>query len=586
MNSGESFSVADGLTVVVGPNNSGKSQLLREIHERLTGGAVRVHYMPKVVALVESEQNCNAEDFLEWVRAKRKGFKPGEYGHGASNEEHFSLPDSPNRFVTSSELKTIWTNRALHYPQIGGWLFNYLPPGQAAGSIGNVQAFHVGREAPAGPLQLMYTSREFERIASDEMRNAFGESLTLHRYAGSMISLHVGSVIAEETVTPASADYLDEIEKLPLLQEQGDGVRSYMGMVLTVLAASYPVLILDEPETFLHPPQAYMLGNFLARQCENGMQVLLATHSDDMLRGIASAAAPDQGVTVVRLTRSSAGNHVAQVSVEDVRRLYRDPLIKYYGVLDGLFFHGSVICEGDSDCTYYRAVLESTVETLADGHPTTALNLHFMHCGGKSRIVHAVRALRAARVPVACVVDVDFLQGERDFVELIKACGGDPESLRGARNVILNAIGNDSEKVEKDVFRLKINKILELRRGDLLTSGDCQKIRQLVSPESGWRRFKRLGRDFLSGGAISAFDVLDQSLRGLGIFLVPVGELESFHRDVPCENKASWLREVLETRCYADSEKATNYVTAVANFIWQHQDQAATTAGKIVGEGR
>jgi len=46
---------------------------------------------------------------------------------------------------------------------------------------------------------------------------------------------------------------------LPQVQEQGDDVKSFVGMLLAITATEYPLLLIDEPETFLHPPQAYLL---------------------------------------------------------------------------------------------------------------------------------------------------------------------------------------------------------------------------------------------------------------------------------------------------------------------------------------
>ncbi len=109
-------------------------------------------------------------------------------------------------------------------------------------------------------------------------------------------------------------------------------------------------------------------------------------------------------------------------------------------------------------------------------------------------------------------------------------------------------------------------------------------IRSLITPSSGWKLFKSQGKALLMGEAAAAYASLDSALKSIGIFLVPVGELECFHRDVPSKDKAAWLRQVLESRAYEESAEATAYVKNIAEFIWQHQDQAATTEGKkIIG---
>ncbi|GAB7041221.1 hypothetical protein JCM9533A_50710 [Catenuloplanes niger JCM 9533] len=579
--SGEQIAVAEGLTVVVGPNNAGKSRLLQEIAERLTLVQLEPHIRPKVTAGIEVERRCEEEALIDWMRGRYKFYAPGSYPHGIYEEESFTSLGGPG--VAVREIKRSWTSGQSSFGKLANFLLRHIPAGQAQSAVATSSSFNALQEAPTQPLQFLYANRDLERLASEEMRSAFGEHLTVNRYGGSQITLHVGTVAAEEGPAPASPEYLEEIKSLPLLQDQGDGVKSFMGMVLTVITAGYPLLLIDEPEAFLHPPQAYMLGRFLARQHDRGVQVIVATHSDDILRGIMSEKSSASAVTVVRLTRSSKGNHAAQVHVDRVQQVYEDPLIKYFGILDGLFSHGVMLCEAGSDCTYYRAVLESTVKVLDGGFEVSALSVHFAHCGGKTGIPKAVRALRAARVPVGCAVDIDFLQDDGDFTALVEACGGNSKSMQKNRSVVLAAIKSRMKYADKDFARFKITEILNNVDGDRIMPAQAAEIRSLITPSSGWKLFKSQGKALLMGEAAAAYASLDSALKSIGIFLVPVGELECFHRDVPSKDKAAWLRQVLESRAYEESAEATAYVKNIAEFIWQHQDQAATTEGKIIG---
>lgn len=40
-----------------------------------------------------------------------------------------------------------------------------------------------------------------------------------------------------------------------MLQEQGDGFRSFVGIVLSILLSKDKIILIDEPEAFLHPTQ-------------------------------------------------------------------------------------------------------------------------------------------------------------------------------------------------------------------------------------------------------------------------------------------------------------------------------------------
>jgi predicted ATPase len=134
---------------------------------------------------------------------------------------------------------------------------------------------------------------------------------------------------------------MQDLQRLPLVQHQGDGIRSFIGIMLTLVAASYPIVLIDEPEAFLHPPQARLLGRKLAAEARDRAQVIIATHSIDVLLGLLDA--DDASVTIARLTRQGDVNPVAVLSPDQLRELWRDPLLRYSNVLDGLFHRGVVL---------------------------------------------------------------------------------------------------------------------------------------------------------------------------------------------------------------------------------------------------
>jgi hypothetical protein len=263
-------------------------------------------------------------------------------------------------------------------------------------------------------------------------------------------------------------------------------------------------------------------------------------------------------------------NRSHQVGPETVRDLYRDPLIKYSGILDGLFSHGVILCEADSDSTYYRAVLDYLKET-SPTNSALMLDLHFAHCNGKSRIPKAAALLRAANVPVVCAVDFDILQNKADFDNLVTSCGGNPADFQGFRNTVVSDIIGKGQRVARSTTRAAIVAVLDAGRGVNLESSEISKISSAIKAPSGWQESKRSGRQMLSGQAITAFDSMNMGLCSVGIFIVPVGELERFHPEIGSANKAKWLREVLEGEVYKESEEAQKYVGALARSILEQQ---------------
>ncbi|MGW3771301.1 ATP-dependent nuclease [Actinomadura verrucosospora] len=561
--SGDTIDVSHRVTAIVGPNNAGKTRLLGDLSSilsRLPGQ--ELFPLPEVVTSVEVEPASRVEDIMTWLEERFGRREPGIYGrHGQIPEPHYALNNG--NIIRESDIQRSWNSRdrfgALYHA-----LALHLGAQERLGvASGSGQSFDLLEEQPNHPIQHLYKDRELEKQISDVMEQAFGEPLIVNRYAGQQIPVHVGSLSVEETKPPPSDTYLRELKQLPLLRDQGDGVRAFVGILMSIVTTKYPITIIDEPEAFLHPPQAYLLGKLLA---ESGSQVIIATHSQDVIQGLtASSSASD--VSIVRLTRSEPKiNHAHQVAADTMRELYEDPLIKYYGILNGLFYQGTILCEADSDCTYYRTVLDS-IDRLPDGRPTSAVSLHFTHCGGKDRLPKAVRALRAANVPVACAVDFDLLQVEKDFVALVSAYGGDPDTLAPLRNDVLSTINSKARKVRRGSAKLEVNQILDAKTTDELSSGELSRLAKALKASSGWQEAKLYGRGLLSGQALTSFNRLNFELRKLGIFLVEVGELERFHREIPANNKAAWLRAVLEQRLYLESQEAKEYVRAMVSYV-------------------
>jgi ABC-type cobalamin/Fe3+-siderophores transport system ATPase subunit len=566
LQSGETIAVSSGVTAIVGPNNVGKSLLLRETLaylERLPG---QVHFPQSLIESIELEPRGLTDDAIRWLGERYELRQPGNTPQGYFSEPNYNFG---GRAITESQLPNLLQQGTLG-PLAGAYALHLNAESRLGMAAGQTSSFNLLLEQPTVPIQHLYKDRSLENRISSPMKRAFGESLTVNRYAGSAITLHVGVVSLKETAPPVSNEYLQQLTRLPQLHEQGDGIRAFVGILLSIETTMYPLLIIDEPEAFLHPPQAHLLGRILSEKCGEGTQVLVATHSQEILQGLTSGMSTDHDVSIVRLTRSEPTvNHVHQVPADTIRDLYEDPLVKYYGILNGLFYQGTVLCEADSDCTYYRAVLDS-IEQLEDGTPTSALSLNFAHCGGKDRLPKAVRALRSANVPVACVVDIDFLREDRVFNALVEACGGDPIGLAPRRNDVLSAVRNNARKVRRAVAEVEINQILKAKTTDELSSSELKRISEALKTSSGWSEAKLYGRTLFSGQALASFVTLCAELRKLGIFIVEVGELECFHRDIPANNKAIWLRTVLEQKLQQSSDART-FVTAVASSILQRQ---------------
>jgi hypothetical protein len=535
-----------GLLLLVGPNNAGKSQVLRDI---LESSRDQNHRGRAVVTLDLDKQTGNEPE--AWVRANVP-----------------SMPRHPDRFhvegwgeVSIENVLTQWGQPRLN---VLTNLFILHADGRSRLTAGDSQnSIDFSTQAPSHPVQVAYRSPTIEAALNDEGKKAFDLEVTVDRYAGSRISLRLGPRPAFEHVQGRPLDsYLTALNALPRLEDQGDGVRSYLGLLLHLAAGTHQVLLVDEPEAFLHPPQARLLGGVLARQATD-KQAFVATHSTDVVQGVLEG---DSAVTIVRITRRGDVNHAAVLSDTAVKELWSDPLLRYSNVLDGLFHDVVVLCESDADCRYYAAVLDqlSRAPTVADASQSRGPQILFTHCGGKARLASVVSALSAVSVPVAVVADFDFLREPADVERLVEALGGNFDSLSADLQALAAALESDVKPLRRIALKDELDRRLDEMESATVGPKDAEALRGIIKAESGWDKAKRSGQAAVpQGQASEACSRLLAALAEIGLLVVPVGELERFVPAVGGHGPA-WVTGVLEQQLHQNPDRdAEQFVRSI-----------------------
>lgn len=567
LESGDAIRIAEGVTALVGPNNSGKSTILREIRSAIAVEPGMATLPRKAVAQLELDFEGSPEGYFADL-AGIFGLRGSSDGvHGSRENAH--VRTNTGAVVLESELARLWHSQVGLGNQFAEFYVHHLDAQSRLAHARSSQSYDAYQELPTTPLQILFSDRNIEAELSRVTKDAFGSGLVLNRYAGSMIKLHVGQTTMPEGSSPQSEEYLSELNMTPLIEDQGDGMKAFVGMVLSIVTGQAPLILIDEPEAFLHPPQARRFGNFLAEFANRGSrtQVVIATHSQDIIAGLISGArGRNSNVSIARVTRKGTNNHIAQLEPEHVREIFEDPLMKHYDMVNGLFSSGVVLCEADSDCTYYRAVTES----LCGDEFTSVQQAHFTHCGGKSRMAQAIATFRYSAVPVAAVYDLDVLQDAKEFETLVGAVEADIETFKADRNIVVNAVEAQTKRPRRMAFSSEVDQILEGSSADELSDKEVRKVRNALGRSSGWSDFKKTGGINLSGDALIALYRLTENLEARGVFLVDKGELERFHPEVGQNNKASWLRTVFEKELYRSSP-ASAMLARISTFLRQSQ---------------
>lgn len=526
------------VVLVVGPNNAGKSATLRAIRDKIGEPASA----SPVLKSLQLAKRGTLEDLerlvLTW--AKRQS-------HSPQNPVYTALGQS----IHYSNIQHSWQRQDHSIGQLARWLCHFLSADerlQICNPPGNVSLLSEG---PSHPIHYLQRDDTLEASLSAKFRKAFGCDLVVHRNAGSQVPLHVGE---RPTVKPGedrvSLSYIERVESLPQLQTQGDGMRSFAGVLLATSVGHESIILIDEPEAFLHPPQAKLLGTTLVQDRGRDRQLFIATHSTDIVRGVLEANSPD--VKVIRVQRKGVVNAVRLLSSDRIRELWSDPLLRYSNILDGLFHEGVIVCEADSDCRFYSAVLEAT---YASKHPDAKRpDVMFTHCGGKARLPLVIRALREVDVPVKAVADFDVLSDEQPLRSIVEALGAPWSQVEGDWRAVKSAVDSKRPDLNTSDIKQEIERLLAGVTTGTLPERTRGELQNVLKRSSAWSTAKLVGKAFVpSGDASRACERVLESLRAIGLHVVEVGELEGFARTEDGHGP-KWVNSVLRRDLAGDPE--------------------------------
>ncbi|RYZ91046.1 MAG: ATP-binding protein [Proteobacteria bacterium] len=423
------------------------------------------------------------------------------------------------------------------------------------------------QDAPTHPIHQMMVDDAFAEKVTKIFRKAFGTDLTVFRAGGSNFPLLVG----ERPKLDQGEDELKEtfVSRLKLstvpLSEQGDGMKSFTSIILhSLFRGLISVRMLDEPEAFLHPPQARVIGEFLSREKNPDSQLLIATHSSDVLEGLISGG--EKKVRIIRIQRKGNVNTIKELSRDKVAKISNDTLIKYSNVLEGIFYQHVIVCESDSDCLFYQSIL-STTAVSGDVVP----DVLFIHGAGKHRVSQLSDTLRDLGVPVSVIVDIDILKEEKTMRELFESVGGIWSDIAGEFQRVKLSIDQKRPNSNADGISTKIREALQGVGGEGVFPKETEReIKKLLASTSAWDEIKRSGKSALSGGPISRdFEHIQTACNNNGLWIVPVGELEGFCKSVEGHGP-SFVAEVLEGKNLEsdpDLLEARNFMKLIWNSV-------------------
>jgi energy-coupling factor transporter ATP-binding protein EcfA2 len=500
--SGQSLELNENDKVLlIGPNNAGKSKFLSEIAAYIESHADQRGVVVHEVHLDKKGRQSDLRQYLETAgEVFSNAYRLGNWEIGSNVIRHW---DDTNH---------------LPYGLAKGF-FKLIKADDRLKICEQQQSVAPDDQKPK-PQHILYHDSVLMDRVSALFEKAFGQSLMFNYRGGNRLPIHVGklpdtSITGVDRVSDA---YVAAVRNNPLLDQQGDGVKSYAGILFESIVSDYDIVALDEPEAFLHPPQMRRLAETLAVEVKK--QLIVATHSSDIVRGFLQGS--DGSVRVVRIRRSGKDNSITETAPETVRELWTRPELRYSNALDALFHDEVVICEDESDCKLYNAVADHIQSEANETWPDIA----YVPSGGKHGAPKIAGVLHRMGVPVKQIYDIDFLS-ECDLVRAsVLAVDGPWEEVAPLCERLRKTVASNLKpKTAAEVAR-EIVDLLEKFEGDHLPRSD---VNRLMKQTSSWSLLKQYGVAGLPGGdAREIYRSLVDALCSCGIHVVPVGEVENF----------------------------------------------------------
>ena len=538
----------EGLVVIVGPNSSGKSQLLRDIYKRIAGEPretvvaqdlrIRKPEYDSFMNTLQEEgvfQKIVADDGNEKLRPR------GTYGTGeAANEidPHQALHWYQ---VHQDDEEFAKKRKSDFFYYFGRFLVTQLFLDRRLVSLNATGTIDFLRQPPQHDLHALYLNKAASELLDSEARSSFSKSVWPDISRGNSICMKVSS----SSSIPSAEDRLDPMKMSAYrqIEDEGDGFRSYAATCVALLLGRRPVCLIDEPELCLHPPQAYGLGRFIGKTAsDSGSGVtFVATHSSNILRGVIASGT---SIQIIRMTRDSDKFVAHRVSSDSLAEALKKPTVRAESVLDGIFSEAVIVVEADTDRAVYQAAWEAVSSEFNR-------DIHFSAVGGVGGISDTVALYRTLKIPVCVFADLDLLVNIGTLKSVVLKLAGEDFWLSVVMDVesLVKELKAIPPTVEPHELSVELKRTLE-HRMDWSEGDDSLILAKVRKIASGLDRMARLKLDGIQSFPLdmkARAEKLLEQLSGVGLFLVPHGELEGWLKGhglaEPRDKKWAWSNE-------------------------------------------
>ena len=551
------------INVFVGENNCGKTQLLKDMLNYITGkreenviiSGLDVEY-PDSWAKMDSSYKLNIVDVSQGLQLR-----------------HLSptLDKEPTGPI-HHDLRTVldgWLNgdKLQFRSATGAGFVTYLNTDNRLNlAMGKQVQKDLRQRGAKNVLEALYESgSEATQKVRDCMKAIF-DDLDVYLDASNlgMIQFRVSKDFS--SMPENLQEVYEQLKNVAVLDDQGDGVRSVLGIIASIVAVKKPIILLDEPEAFLHPPQALQLGKIISGLISEDQQIFVSTHSADFLRGLLGTTKDSVVIHLDRVEENATEANVLDAEV--LNQIVTDPLLSSGRVLEGMFYKGVVATEADSDATFYQRMFQKV---------GAADEIHFLHTPGKQALKKIISPYKKLGIKLAIIADADVIREASDVKALIELTQDETvkSNILAKRKSVLEYFQTISKLERLKTINLELQMLInqELPESDDDETVDVifaeyrAKLGKLRADSDDLSELKKKGREAFPAEekkakeAKVAFDELCDLCASIGLFIVWVGELESWLDDYEItrtSNKAKWIVEALTQVYHIEPDTTRN----------------------------
>ncbi len=296
------------------------------------------------------------------------------------------------------------------------------------------------------------------------------------------------------------------------LKDKGSGIQSavIIGLfdfyIREVAKTKSSILVIEEPELYLHPHGRRVISDRLNHFLDNGNnQVIATTHSSEFI----TAAAENLNIIVAHKNKET---HAKNIRFDSPKR--KQILIRKQNA--EMFFADAVILT--EDLKYFlevaakdygnAKVIEQPDKTLGENWLNN-YNVSILNCGGKTEFWKYVEVLRELEIPVFVVADFDFLcDGINEYMTKLS----EPQTKIDKLNSVKSGLPTPCKSLEDITDETKKNEVIAYLK-------ELEQERIYVLPGKLEDLYKIKPKSSKEQGVLETIGAMIEQNRGLGEFV-------------------------------------------------------------------